>query len=84
MSGQLLHWTCWRRRVPGTKALNPPPPIPSRVQLQQAGKTDSAGTEIPGLDMATTSSTSVHALEKRRLQIKPGSGLYTAMEFQSL
>ena len=57
---------------------------PSQVgQLQQAEKTDSAGIKIPGLDMATTSSTSVHALKKRRLQIKPGSGLYTAMEFHS-
>ena len=36
-----------------------------------------------GLDMATTSSTSVHALKKHQLQIKPGSGLHTAMEFHS-
>ena len=34
-----------------------------------------------GYDMATTSSTSVYALKKRRLQIKPGSALYTAIEF---
>ena len=39
------------------KALNPPQPIPSRGQLQQAGKTDSAGIEIPGLDMTTPSRT---------------------------
>ena len=38
---------------------------PSQVdgQLQQAGNTNSAGIEIPGLDMATTSSTFVHALK---------------------
>ena len=67
MSKQFLHW---RGMVSGTKAINPPPPVPSRGQLQQAGKTDSAGIKIPGLDMATTSSTCVHALKKRRLQIK--------------
>ena len=67
-----------------TKALNPPPLVLSRGQLQQVGKTDSAGIEIPWLDMASTSSTSVHALKKRCLQIKPGSGLYTAMEFHTL
>ena len=61
MSRQLLHW---RERVPGTKALNPPPPVPSQGKLQQAGKTDSAGTEIPRLDMAATSSTPVHTLKK--------------------
>ena len=72
MSGQLLHW---RGRVPRTKALNPPMPVPSRGQLQQAGKTDSAGIEITGLDMATTSRTSVHALKKRRLQIEHGYGI---------
>ena len=54
----------WRARFPGTK---------------QAGRTDPAGIEIPGFDMATTSITSVHALKKHRLQIKPGSGLYTAI-----
>ena len=54
-------------------------PVPSRGQLQQVRGNDSAGIEIPGLDTATTS-TSVHALKKHRLQIKPGSGLYTAME----
>ena len=38
---------------------------PSQVggQLQQAGNTNSAGIEIPGFDMATTSSTFVHALK---------------------
>ena len=35
------------------------------------------------LDTATTSSISVHALTKGCLQIKPGSGLYTLMEFYS-
>ena len=30
-----------------------------------------------------TSRSSVHALKKRRLQIKPESGLYTATEFRS-
>ena len=81
MSKQLLHW---RGRVPKTKALNPPPLVLSQGQLQQVGKTDSAGTEIPWLDMASTSNTSVHALKKCCLQIKPGSGLYTAMEFHTL
>ena len=49
------------REVPVTKALNPP----CSGQLQQAGKTDSAGIEIPEFDTATTSSTSVHALLKK-------------------
>ena len=80
MLRQLLHW---RGRVPGTKALNPPPPVPSREQLQQVWKIVSAGIEVPGLDTATTSSTSVHALKKGHLQIKSGSGLYMAMEFHT-
>ena len=46
------------REVPVTKALNPP----CSGQLQQAGKTDSAGIEIPEFDTATTSSPSVHAV----------------------
>ena len=55
----------WRVRFPETK---------------QAGRTDPAGIEIPGFDMATTSITSVHALKRHCcLQIKAGSGLYTAI-----
>ena len=41
---QLLHW---RGRVLGTKGLNPPPPVPSRGQLQQVSKIVSAGIEVP-------------------------------------
>ena len=68
MSKQLLHW---RVRVPGTKSLNTLPRlVSSRGQLQQAGKTDSAGIKIPSLDMATTSSTSLHALKGEDTQEK--------------
>ena len=81
MFRQLLHW---RGRVPGTKALNRPLPVPSRGQLQQVWKIVPAGIEVPGLDTATTSSSSVHALKKRRLEIKSGSGLYTARNFTHL
>ena len=73
MLRQLLHW---RGRILGNKAPNPPPPVQSLGQLQQAWKTNSSAIEIPGLDTATSPSTSVHALKKSRLQIKPGSGGY--------
>ena len=78
MSRQLLHW---RGRVPGTKALKPPPPIPSRDSCSKLERLIQQEFEIPGLDTATTSGTSVHALKKSRLKMKPGRVLYIVMEF---
>ena len=69
---------------PGPKrAIHTVRPKSEAVAASWKVETDSAGTEIPRLDTATTSTTSVHVLEKCRLQSKPGGEFYTAMEFHS-
>ena len=65
MSRQLLHW---RGRVgtKGFKALNSLPPVPSRGAVASSWNDWFSRNWNTWLDTATTSSTSVHTLKKRR------------------